>query len=78
MLFKENFDIQRSEEQRSEDIARQERDKQAAAKFVGSAFSSLMNSYANMNSGAVINKLGRGTLDLVNRLTTTGLNQKND
>ena len=78
MLFKENFDIQRSEEQRSEDIARQERDKQAAAKFVGSAFSSLMNSYANMNSGAVINKLGRGTLDLVNRLTTTGLNQNTD
>tara|TARA_R100000654_G_scaffold16524_3_gene34638 strand:- start:21980 stop:23707 length:1728 start_codon:yes stop_codon:yes gene_type:complete len=78
MLFKENFDIQRSEEQRSEDLARQERDKQAAAKFVGSAFSSIMNSYANMNSGAVINKLGRGTLDLVNRLTTTGLNQNNN
>ena len=78
MLFKENFDIQRSEEQRSEDLARQERDKQAAAKFVGSAFSSIMNSYANMNSGAVINKLGRGTLNLVNQLTTTGLNLNKD
>lgn len=78
MLFKENFDIQRTEEQRSEDLARQERDKQAAAGFVGSAFSSLMNSYASMNSGAVINKLGKGTLDLVNKLTTTGLNQNDN
>mgnify|MGYP003111977799 CR=1 FL=1 len=76
MLFKENFDIQRTEEQRAEDLERQIKDKEAAAGFVGSAFSSLMNSYASMNTNAIMQNMGQGLTNLFNPITNmqTGQN----
>ncbi len=74
MLFKENFDLQRSEQQRAEDMARQREEKEAAAGFVGSAFSSLMNSYSNMNTSAIMNKMVQsGMQSLFNPNTIIGL-----
>tara|TARA_R100001015_G_C4630034_1_gene191362 strand:+ start:27 stop:2807 length:2781 start_codon:yes stop_codon:yes gene_type:complete len=74
MLFKENFDLQRSEQQRAEDMARQREEKEAAAGFVGSAFSSLMNSYSNMNTSAIMNKMVQsGMQNLFNPNTIIGL-----
>ena len=74
MLFKENFDLQRSEQQRAEDMARQREEKEAAAGFVGSAFSSLMNSYSNMNTSAIMNKMVQtGVQSLFNPNTIIGL-----
>ena len=86
MLFKENFDIQRTEEQRTEDLERQIKDKEAAAGFVGSAFSSLMNSYASMNTNAIMQNMGQGLTNLFNPISNmqTGqnpfafLNQNNE
>ena len=76
MLFKENFDIQRTEEQRAEDLERQIKDKEAAAGFVGSAFSSLMNSYASMNTNAIMQNMGQGLTNLFNPIANmqTGQN----
>ncbi len=74
MLFKENFDLQRSEQQRAEDMARQREEKEAAAGFVGSAFTSLMNSYSNMNSSSIMNKMvNQGMQTIFNPNTIIGL-----
>ena len=74
MLFKENFDLQRTEQQRAEDMARQVADKKAAAGFTSSAFTSLMTSYASGKSGALANQFAKGATDFFNNLTTIGLN----
>ena len=74
MLFKENFDLQRSEQQRAEDMARQREEKEAAAGFVGSAFTSLMNSYSNMNTSSIMNKMvNQGMQNIFNPNTIAGL-----
>ena len=74
MLFKENFDLQRSEQQRAEDMARQREEKEAAAGFVGSAFTSLMNSYSNMNTSSIMNKMvNQGMQTIFNPNTIAGL-----
>ncbi len=74
MLFKENFDLQRSEQQRAEDMARQREEKEAAAGFVGSAFTSLMNSYSNMNTSSIMNKMvNQGMQNIFNPNTIIGL-----
>ena len=43
MLFKENFDIQRTETDRLEDMQRQQRNKEAASKFTGAAFTNALS-----------------------------------
>ena len=47
MLFKENFDIQRTEKERAEDMARQIADKKAAAGFTAAAFTNLLSGLGN-------------------------------
>ena len=74
MLFKENFDLQRTEQQRSEDMARQVADKKAAAGFTSSAFTSLMTSYASGRNSSLANQFAKGATDFFNNLTTIGLN----
>ena len=71
MLFKENFDIQRTEQQRAEDMARQLADKKAAAGFTSAAFSSLMSNYAN--SSSIANQFAQGGTSLYNPLVNMGL-----
>ena len=53
MLFKENFDLQRSEKERAEDMARQVADKKAAAGFTSAAFTNLMTGFGGGNSSFV-------------------------
>ena len=74
MLFKENFDLQRTEQQRAEDMARQVADKKAAAGFTSSAFTSLMTSYASGRNSSLANQFAKGATDFYNNLTTIGLN----
>ena len=59
MLFKENFDMQRSNQLRTEDMQRQLADKQAAAAFTSTAFSSLMSNVGGGNS-ALIKQMLKG------------------
>ena len=50
MLFKENFDIERTEEDRAEDMARQVADKKAAAGFTSAAFTNLISGFGGSSS----------------------------
>ena len=59
MLFKENFDMQRSNQLRTEDMQRQLADKQAASQFTSTAFSSLMSNVGGGNS-ALIKQMLKG------------------
>ena len=59
MLFKENFDMQRSNQLRTEDMQRQLADKQAAATFTSTAFSSLMSNVGGGNT-ALIKQMLKG------------------
>ena len=83
MLFKENFDINKTEQERTEDLARQTADKQAAAGFTSAAFTSLMNSYNSGKNSAVINQMmntfkdGQGYTQLFNSIKNMG-NQNNN
>jgi hypothetical protein len=45
MLFKENFDIQRTEKERAEDMERQVANKKAAAGFTAAAFTNLLSGF---------------------------------
>lgn len=59
MLFKENFDIQRTEMDRLEDMERQQRNKDAASKFAGAALTNALSGLRNASfSGLVDNFLG--------------------
>ena len=53
MLFKENFDMQRSNQLRTEDMQRQLADKQAASQFTATAFSSLMSNIGGGNTALI-------------------------
>tara|TARA_R100001510_G_scaffold57068_1_gene64020 strand:+ start:678 stop:2243 length:1566 start_codon:yes stop_codon:yes gene_type:complete len=55
MLFKENFDIQKTEQDRLEDIKRQEANKSAAAKFTSAAFTNALSGLKKTNVGAIVN-----------------------
>ena len=55
MMFKENFDAQRSEKLRAEDMQMQLANKQSAAQFTSAAFSNLMN--IGGGNTALINKM---------------------
>lgn len=50
MLFKENFDLQKSEKMRAEDMERQTKDKEAAAAFSANAFQNVMDSMSGNSS----------------------------
>ena len=75
MLFKENFDINRTEQERAEDMERQVKNKQAAIDFTKSAFSSAVSNYGNSSSAAIINKMfgnlqgGTGAKGFYNQIT---------
>lgn len=45
IMFKENFDIQQTEKERAEDMARQVANKDAAAKFTSAAFTNVMSGF---------------------------------
>jgi len=45
MLFKENFDVQRTEKERAEDMERQVANKKAAAGFTAAAFTNLLSGF---------------------------------
>ena len=53
MMFKENFDAQRSEKDRAEDLQMQLANKQSAAQFTGQAFSNVLAGL-NKNSGTAL------------------------
>ena len=72
MMFKENFDAQRSEQLRSENMQMQLLNKQSAAQFTSAAFSNLMN--IGGGNTALINKMmqqfaGTGNISISNELT---------
>ena len=50
MLFKENFDLNRTQTERAEDMARQVANKKAAAGFTSAAFTNLMSNMAGGDS----------------------------
>ena len=56
MLFKENFDIQRSEQDRLEDMTRQEATKKAAINFTSAAFTNAMSGLNKINVSGLVNK----------------------
>ena len=53
MMFKENFDAQRSEKDRAEDLQMQLANKQSAAQFTGQAFSNVLAGL-NKSSGTAL------------------------
>ena len=64
MLFKENFDIQRTEKERAEDLERQVANKKAAAGFTSAAFTNLMTGFGGGSSSIydkVMNSIIKGT-----------------
>jgi len=83
MLFKENFDINKTATERAEDMERQLKDKEAAAGFTSAAFTSLMNSYSSGKNSAMINqamnmfKDGEGMSQFFNSIQNWG-NQNNN
>ena len=50
MLFKENFDLERTEADRAEDMARQVADKKAAAGFTSAAFTNLISGFGRSSA----------------------------
>ena len=69
MLFKENFDMQRTEQERAEDMERQIADKKAAAGFTSAAFTNLLSGFGN---SSLVPNPSPGTTNLLNQLTTFG------
>jgi len=78
MLFKENFDIQRTEKERAEDMERQVANKKAAAGFTSAAFTNLISGFGgssltNQYSGS--NPFFNQIQDVLNRSGETGTNE---
>ena len=79
MMFKENFDAQRSEKDRAEDLQMQLANKQSAAQFTGQAFSNVLAGL-NKSSGTALfndylkNLLGgkQNTSPLISRFENNG------
>ena len=79
IMFKENFDIQQTEKERAEDMARQVADKDAAAEFTSAAFTNLMSgiggsSLLNQQMGTPNQFMSR-IQQLLNNTGTTGTNE---
>ena len=70
MMFKENFEAQRSEKLRAEDMQMQMANKQSAAQFTSAAFSNLMSGLGGGNSALIRQMMqmyqGGGTTQLFN------------
>ena len=72
MMFKENFEAQRSEKLRAEDMQMQLANKQSAAQFTSAAFSNLMSGLGGSNSALIKQMMnmyqsgGAGTQGLFN------------
>ena len=81
MLFKENFDIQRTEKERTEDMERQIANKKAAAGFTSAAFTNLMTGFGGGNS-SIYDKFmksitqGTGATNLFNQWSTQSQTNK--
>jgi len=56
MLFKENFDIQRTDKQRTEDMERQIANKKAAADFTSAALTNVFSSLNKIDVSGLVNK----------------------
>ena len=69
MLFKENFDIQRTEKERAEDMERQIADKKAAAGFTSAAFTNLLSGFGG--SSLVPNSI-TGATNIYNQAQNLG------
>jgi len=63
MLFKENFDIQKTEKERAEDMERQIANKKAAAGFTAAAFTNLLSGFG---SSSLVPNPAQGTTNLFN------------
>tara|TARA_R100000655_G_scaffold77245_4_gene116325 strand:- start:10544 stop:12703 length:2160 start_codon:yes stop_codon:yes gene_type:complete len=63
MLFKENFDIQRTEQERTEDMERQLANKKAAAGFTSAAFTTLLS---GLGKSSLVPNMPKGTTNLYN------------
>tara|TARA_R110002020_G_scaffold475793_1_gene712342 strand:+ start:1317 stop:3644 length:2328 start_codon:yes stop_codon:yes gene_type:complete len=72
MMFKENFEAQRSEKLRAEDMQMQMANKQSAAQFTSAAFSNLMSGLGGSNTALIRQLLnayqggGTGTTNMFN------------
>ena len=53
MLFKENFDLERTEQERLEDMERQEKRKDAAINFTSAAFTNAMSGLNTTNFSSI-------------------------
>jgi len=69
MLFKENFDIQRTEKERAEDMERQVADKKAAAGFTSAAFTNLLSGFGR---SSLVPNPAPGTTNLLNSIQNWG------
>ena len=69
MLFKENFDIQQTEKERAEDMARQVANKKAAAGFTSAAFTNLLSGFGR---SSLIPNPAPGTTNLYDTIANWG------
>ena len=69
MLFKENFDIQRTEKERAEDMERQVADKKAAAGFTSAAFTNLLSGFGR---SSLVPNPAPGTTQLYDTIQNLG------
>ena len=69
MLFKENFDIQRTEKERAEDMERQIADKKAAAGFTSAAFTNLLSGFGR---SSLVPNPAPGTTQLYDSISNWG------
>ena len=69
MLFKENFDIQRTEKERAEDMERQIADKKAAAGFTSAAFTNLLSGFGR---SSLVPNPAPGTTNLYDTIANWG------
>ena len=73
MLFKENFDIQRTEKERAEDMERQIADKKAAAGFTAAAFTNLLSGFG---SSSLVPNPAPGTTNLYDTIANWGTTEQ--
>jgi hypothetical protein len=80
-MFKENFDIQQTEKERAEDMARQVANKDAAAEFTSAAFTNVMSGLGGGVSSLLNKQMGSpkqflsSIQNLMNNTGTTGTNE---
>ena len=81
IMFKENFDIQQTEKERAEDMARQVANKDAAAQFTSAAFTNVMSGIGGGMSSLLNKQMGTPSQfisriqGLMNNTGNTGTNE---